>query len=68
MFKIKGHKNESYPISASLSDKLTHVICGSEDGEVFLWSQIYSTVEMMSKRGMFGKLLNAASSNSVEYF
>ena len=38
IYKIKGHKNETFPIRASLSDDLSHVVCASEDGDVFLWS------------------------------
>jgi hypothetical protein len=40
VYKIKGHKNEQFPIRASVSDDLAHVLCASEDGNVFLWSQI----------------------------
>lgn len=38
IMKIKGNKNESYHLRASLSSDLNHVICGSEDGDVYLWS------------------------------
>lgn len=38
IYKIKGHKNESFPIKASISDDFSHVICGSEDGDLYLWS------------------------------
>ena len=38
IYKIKGHKNESFPIRASISDDLAYVICGSEDGDLYLWS------------------------------
>lgn len=40
LFKVKGHKNEAFPVRASMSDDLAYVVCGSEDGEVYLWSQI----------------------------
>ena len=36
--KIKGHKNEKLHLRASLSHDFNHVICGSEDGDVYLWS------------------------------
>lgn len=38
IYKIKGHKNETFPVRASMSEDLSHVVCGSEDGEVYLWS------------------------------
>lgn len=68
VFKIKGHKNESYPIKAGLSENFSHAICGSDDGELYIWSQIHSTVIAMSKKGVFGKILTSDSSNSCEYF
>lgn len=68
IFKIKGHKNETLPLRGSLSEDLAHVICGSEDGDVYLWSQIQSTVLAMSKKGVFGKLLTSDKSDVCEYF
>lgn len=35
--KFKGHKNEEYPIRATLSSDKRHVICGSENGEMYRW-------------------------------
>jgi len=32
IFKIKGHKNENFPIRASLSDDMSYVVSASEDG------------------------------------
>lgn len=68
IYKIKGHKNETFPVRASMSEDLSHVVCGSEDGEVYLWSQIQSTVVTMSKKGLFGKLMSADKSDVCEYF
>lgn len=68
IFKVKGHKNEAFPVRASMSDDLAYVVCGSEDGEVYLWSQIQSTVIGMSKKGVFGKLLTTDKSDVCEYF
>ena len=42
LMKIKGNKNESFHLRASLSPSRDHVLCGSENGDVFLWSQIAS--------------------------
>lgn len=67
-YKIKGHKNENYPVYASMSEDKDHVICGSEDGDLYMWSQISSTVVQMSKKGVFGKLLTTNKSSSCEYF
>jgi hypothetical protein len=68
IFKIKGHKSENFPIRASLSEDLSHVVSASEDGEVFLWSNIQSTVIEMSKKGVFSKLLTTDKSEICEYF
>ncbi|CDW78911.1 wd repeat-containing protein [Stylonychia lemnae] len=68
IYKIKAHKNESFPIKASISDDFSHVICGSEDGDLYLWSQIQNTVIQMSKTSLIGKLLLKDKTNSCEYF
>jgi WD40 repeat protein len=68
IFKIKGHKNESFPIRASLSDDMSYVVSASEDGQVYLWSNIQSTVIEMSKKGVFEKLLTTDKSEICEYF
>lgn len=68
IYKLKGHRNESFPVRASIKDDLAYVVCGSEDGEVYLWSQIQSTVIAMSKKGVFGKLLTTDKSDVCEYF
>lgn len=44
IMKIKGNKNNLFHLRASLSPDLEHVICGSEDGEVYLWSRIESNL------------------------
>ena len=38
IMKIKGNKNEQFHVRASISPDKVHVICGSENGEVYLWS------------------------------
>lgn len=38
IMKLKGNKNESFHLRASLSSDQNYVICGSEDGDVYLWS------------------------------
>lgn len=55
-------------MKASISDDFDHVICGSEDGDLYMWSHIQSTVNAMSKRGVLGKLLITDRSDSCEYF
>ena len=55
-------------MKAGISDDLQHVICGSEDGDLYMWSQIQSTVIQMSKKGLLGKLLAVDKSSSCEYF
>jgi len=48
VMKIKGNKNESFHLRAALSPDFNHVICGSEDGDVYLWSQIESNIVALS--------------------
>ena len=48
IMKIKGNKNESFHLRAALSPDFNHVICGSEDGDVYLWSQIESNIIALS--------------------
>lgn len=48
IMKIKGNKNNLFHLRASLSPDLNHVICGSEDGDVYLWSQIDSNISSLT--------------------
>lgn len=79
IMKIKGHKNNLYHLRASLSPDLNHVICGSEDGDVYLWSQIESNILALSQQQssmqiLSNKVLKATNkrnkdkSNQLEYF
>lgn len=45
ILKIKGHKNEKFHVRASLSIDGSYAICGSEDGNIYLWSQIENLVQ-----------------------
>ena len=38
LMKIKGHQNNELHVRASLSPDANFCICGSEDGNVYLWS------------------------------
>lgn len=40
-----GHKNSKYMVECCLSLKDDHVISGSEDGHVYMWDLIDSTVK-----------------------
>lgn len=44
LLKIKGHINDELHVRASLSPDTNFCICGSEDGNVYLWSQIESNL------------------------
>ena len=77
--KIKGNKNESYHLRASLSSDLNHVICGSEDGDVYLWSQIESNIVNLSQQQSSMQIIsskvmkqrnkkNKDKSNQLEYW
>ena len=61
--KIKGNKNESFHLRASLSPDFNYVICGSEDGEVYLWSQIESNIVSLSTQQSTLKILPVKVSN-----
>ena len=50
IMKIKGNKNESFHLRASLSPDQNNVICGSENGEIYLWTQIHSNLEALSQQ------------------
>ena len=50
IMKVKGNKNEQFHLRASLSADLNYVICGSEDGNVYLWSQIEGNIVNMSQQ------------------
>ena len=40
----RGHKNEAYKLQSCLSPDDAHVLGGSEDGGVFVWSLVESKV------------------------
>jgi len=39
MQKYKGHKNVEIQMAASMSEDEENVICGSEDGNVYIWDK-----------------------------
>ena len=41
LIKTKVFKNESYTIRGSLNHDNYYALCASEDGQIFLWSNIY---------------------------
>jgi hypothetical protein len=70
LYKLKGHKNRSFPISARMnpSQHIDNLICASEDGDVYLWSGVASAAIANSKRSLLGKLKGAHKSSACEYF
>jgi len=68
LLKMKGHKNESFVIRASLTPDFSHAICASEDGAVYLWNNIEQTVLESSKRGLLGKMFATNKVKEYEYF
>ena len=68
LLKIKGHKNEKCMIRGSMSADGKQLICASDDGTVYLWSQIKQKVMDLSKKGVFGKLLTSKSVQESEHF
>lgn len=57
-------------MKASLSSfpNKEYLICGSEDGDLYLWSEIHSRVIEISKMSVFGKLLTSDNSGACEHF
>ena len=43
-------------------------MCGSEDGDVYLWSGVGSAAIANSKRSILGKLISSNKSGACEYF
>ena len=39
-FRYTGHKNTDYRIDSCLNSKDTHILSGSEDGQVYIWDLI----------------------------
>lgn len=37
--KFKGHKNDNLQIKARISEDMDYIICGSEDGYVYIWNK-----------------------------
>ena len=66
--KAKGLKNTEFYIKACLSPDYEHAICASEDGGVYLWSKIESTVVECSKKGLLSKVFNKTKINEGESF
>ena len=50
LIKLKGHRNDHYFVRASHTsdERGSYAICGSEDGNVFLWNQIESNLKNAS--------------------
>ena len=40
IFRYTGHKNSEYKIDNCLDCKDTHVLSGSEDGNVYIWDLV----------------------------
>ena len=70
LYKLKGHKNKNFPMKSSLCPTTDneHLLSGSEDGDVYLWSNVASTAIAMSKKNIFGKLLASNKTGSCEHF
>ncbi|CEM05423.1 unnamed protein product [Vitrella brassicaformis CCMP3155] len=59
--KFKGHVNDQFSLHAAFSPTEEHVICGSENGLIFLWDVQNPTVPAINpKFGFSKKTTNAA--------
>ena len=43
-YKYKGHLSENLPIEACVNETMDYIVCGSEDGNVYLWDCICDQV------------------------
>lgn len=62
--KYKGLKNRSSPIRGSCSQCSMHVICGSENGYVYIWDKYTKYTPKINTRSAMTRIKN----NSYEYF
>ena len=46
-YKLKGHKNENLQIEPSASENEDFIVCGSEDGNIYIWNQINDKVPLV---------------------
>ena len=47
-YKYKGHTSENLPIEACVNETMDYIVCGSEDGNVYLWDCICDQVPTAS--------------------
>ena len=68
LLKIKGHKNQNSMLRGSMSSDGKHLLCASDDGAMFIWSQIKQRVIELSKKGFFSKVFTSCKLNDSEHF
>jgi len=68
LLKIKGHKNQNSMLRGSLSTDGKHLLCASDDGGVYIWSQIKQRIMDLSKKGFFSKVFTSTKLNDFEHF
>lgn len=64
--KFKGLKNERLPIRAEFSEDHRYVICGSEEGDVYIWNAFKNNMEPKSSKFRQGKTDRNATSEHFE--
>ena len=64
-YKYKGNVNENNPIRGSFSHNKSHVICGSENGSVYIWNTYSQFAPKVNPRFTRKK---QHKNNSYEYF
>ena len=65
--KFKGHQNESWQIKASISDCGKYIICGSDNGKVYVWNTEHKT-KVTWFNSYFISDKKAERNESYEYF
>jgi len=65
IFKYKGHSNTSLPMCASSDNNNTHIICGSEDGNVYIWNKVSTYVPSINP---IFTLFKKDRNGSIEFF
>ena len=68
MLKVKGHKNLDYLIRATISQDQQCLICASEDGNCYIWDNIITRIEDMTKKSVLGRAFTSNKLDSCEFF
>lgn len=65
--KFKGHRNDNLQIRACISEDMDYIICGSEDGYVYVWNKYLDEDAKISKErnDSFERFVPFAPENTI---